>query len=79
MQRSLKPGFQRHGALSARLEVFRYLRKEILTVRSDLLRANSIYALIRLTVAATKTLRQKSARRADIRSVHVASARLPGE
>ena len=41
----------------------RYLRKEILTVRSDLLRANSIYALFRLTVAATKTLRQKSARR----------------
>jgi hypothetical protein len=57
----------------------RYLRKEFLTVRSDLLRANSIYALFRLTGAATKTLRQKSARRADIRSVHVASARLPGE
>jgi hypothetical protein len=53
----------------------RYLRKEILTVRSDLLRANSIYALFRVTVATTKTLRQMSARRAAIRSVHVASAR----
>ena len=57
----------------------RYLRKEILTVRSDLLRANSVYALFRVTVATTKTLRQMSARRADIRSVHVASARPPCE
>jgi hypothetical protein len=55
----------------------RYLRKEILTVRSDLLRANSIYASVRVTVATTNTLRHMSARRADIRSVHVASARLP--
>ena len=55
----------------------RYLRKEILTVRSDLLRANSIYALFRVTVATTKTLRQMSARRVHIRSVHAASARLP--
>jgi hypothetical protein len=55
----------------------RYLRKEILTVRSDLLRANSIYASFRITVATANTLRHMSARRADIRSVHVASARLP--
>jgi hypothetical protein len=55
----------------------RYLRKEILTVRSDLLRANSIYALFRVTVATTETLRHMSARRAVIHSVHVASARLP--
>ena len=55
----------------------RYLRKEILTVRSDLLRANSIYALFCVTVATTKTLRHMSARRADIRSTHIASARLP--
>jgi hypothetical protein len=55
----------------------RYLRKEILTVRSDFLRANSIYALFRVTVVTTKTLRQMSARRADIRSVHAASDRLP--
>jgi hypothetical protein len=54
----------------------RYLRKEILTVRSDLLRANFIYASVRVTVATTKTLRHSSARRADIRSVHLASARL---
>ena len=52
----------------------RYLRKEILTIRSDLQRANCIYALFRLTVTATKTFRHMSARRADIRSVHVASA-----
>jgi len=55
----------------------RYLRKEILTVRSDLLRANSIYALFCVTVATTKTLRHMSARRAEVRSVHIASARLP--
>jgi hypothetical protein len=54
----------------------RYLRKEILTIRSDLLRANSIYASFRVTVAITSTLRNMSSRRADIRSVHVASARL---
>jgi len=52
----------------------RYLRKEILTVRGDLQRANCIYALFGVTVTATKTLRHMSARRADIRSVHVASA-----
>ena len=45
----------------------RYLRKEILTVRSDLLRANSIYAMFRVTVATTRTFRQMSARRADVR------------
>jgi hypothetical protein len=56
---------------------FRYLRKEILTVRSDLLRANSIYAMFRVTVATTRTFRQMSARRADVRSVHLASAHLP--
>jgi hypothetical protein len=55
----------------------RYLRKEILTVRSDLLRANSIYAMFRVTVATTRTFRQMSARRADVRSVHLASAHLP--
>ncbi len=55
----------------------RYLRKEILTVRSDLLRANSIYALFRVTVATVNTLRHMSERRADIRSVHVAFARFP--
>jgi len=58
-------------------KVSRYLRKEILTVRSDLLRANCIYALLRVTVATAKTLRHMSARRADIRSVQVASARVP--
>ena len=52
----------------------RYLRKEVLTVRSDLQRANCIYALFGVTVTATRTLRHMSARRADIRSVHVASA-----
>jgi hypothetical protein len=55
----------------------RYLRKEILTVRSDLLRANSIYALFRVSVATTKSLRHMSARRADIRLAHIAAARLP--
>jgi len=52
----------------------RYLRKEILTVRSDLQRANCVYALFGVTVTATNTLRRMSAHRADIRSVHVASA-----
>ena len=55
----------------------RYLRKEILTVRSDLLRANCVYALLRVGVTATQTLRRMSARRADIRSLHVASGRAP--
>jgi len=54
----------------------RYLRKDILTVRSDLLRANCIYALYRAIAATTTTVRHMSARRADIRSVHVASARV---
>jgi hypothetical protein len=54
----------------------RYLRKEILTIRSDLLRGNSIYASFRVTMATTNTLRHMSSRRADIRSVHIASARL---
>jgi LssY C-terminus len=55
----------------------RYLRKEILTVRSDLERANVIYLSVHLVVGATQGLRQISARRADIRSVHLAAARIP--
>jgi hypothetical protein len=58
-------------------KVSRYLRKEILTVRSDLLRANCIYAMFRVTVATNQALRHMSTRRAEVRSVHVASARVP--
>ena len=55
-------------------KVSRYLRKEILTVRSDLLRANCIYAIYRMTAATTKTLRHMSARRAEVKSVETQSA-----
>jgi hypothetical protein len=55
----------------------RYLRKEILTVRSDLQRANCIYALFGVTVTATRTFHHMSARRTDIRSVQAASAYVP--
>jgi hypothetical protein len=48
---------------------FRYLRKEILTVRSDLLRANCIYAVFRVTVAGTNALRQRAAHRSEIKSL----------
>jgi hypothetical protein len=71
------PDFNDATRFRPRSKFSRYLRKEILTVRSDLLRANSIYALFCVTVATTKTLRHMSARRADIRSTHIASARLP--
>ena len=43
---------------------YRYLRKEILTVRSDLLRANCIYALFDLGWATVGTLRQSHSHRA---------------
>jgi len=42
--------------------VFRYLRRQILTVRSDLFRANCIYALLDLTRMTIGALRQNSAR-----------------
>ncbi len=57
---------------------FRYLRKEILTVRSDLERANVIYLAVHLVVGTTQVLRHISAVRADIRSaIHVAATRIP--
>ena len=43
---------------------YRYLRKEILTVRSDLLRANCIYALFDLGWATVGTVRQSHSHRA---------------
>ena len=43
---------------------YRYLRKEILTVRSDLLRANCIYALFNLGWATVETVRQSHSHRA---------------
>jgi hypothetical protein len=42
---------------------YRYLRKEILTVRSDLLRANCIYALFDLGWATVGTVRQSHSHR----------------
>jgi hypothetical protein len=42
---------------------YRYLRKEILTVRSDLLRANCIYGLFDLTRTAIAAARQNYSRR----------------
>jgi hypothetical protein len=43
---------------------YRYLRREILTVRSDLLRANCIYGLFDLTRTAISAVRQNYSRRA---------------
>jgi len=43
---------------------YRYLRKEILTVRSDLLRANCIYAVFDVSRATVGAMRQSHSRRA---------------
>ena len=43
---------------------YRYLRKEILTVRSDVVRANCIYALFNLGWATVSTVRQNHSHRA---------------
>lgn len=43
---------------------FRFLRRQILTVRSDLWRANSIYALFDLTRTTVSAVRQNAAQRA---------------
>jgi hypothetical protein len=48
---------------------FRYVRKEILTVRSDLLRANCIYALFDLTKITAKSVQHNSAHRAEIKAL----------
>lgn len=47
----------------------RYIRKEILTVRSDLLRANCFYAVYRVGAAGTRALRAKWARDSEIKSM----------
>jgi len=46
--------------------LFRYVRRQILTVRSDLLRANCIYAAFDLTRMTVKAFRQNSSRKAAI-------------
>jgi len=48
---------------------FRYVRKEILTVRSDLLRANCIYALFDLTKITARSVQHNSAHRAEIKAL----------
>ena len=52
----------------------RYLRKEILTVHSDLVRANCIYAVYQVTAATAKSLRHMSARRAEVKAVESQAA-----
>jgi len=47
----------------------RYVRKEILTVRSDLLRANCFYAVYRVGAAGTRALRAKWAKDSEIKSM----------
>ena len=55
----------------------RYLRKEVLTVRSDLFRANAIYALFDVTSITVKFFRHNSAERAEIRSVEAENHAAP--
>ena len=56
----------------------RYLRKEILTVRSDLFRANAVYALFDLTAITVKFFRHNSASRAEMRSVEAQASPVLG-
>jgi hypothetical protein len=52
------PPSSKHGS-----RAFRYLRREVLTVRSDLLRANCIYALFDLSRMTLGALRRNSSHR----------------
>jgi hypothetical protein len=58
---------------------FRYARRQILTVRSDLLRANCIYAAFDLTRITVKALRQNSSHRADVAAFRQSAAPQPVE
>jgi hypothetical protein len=49
-------------------KAYRYVRKEILTVRSDLWRANILYAGYDLTLLTVKALRRSSLHHADVES-----------
>jgi len=53
---------------------FRYVRRQILTVRSDLLRANCIYAVFDLTRMTVRALRQNSSHRAEVAAFRQATA-----
>ena len=58
---------------------YRYLRKEILTVRSDLLRANCIYALFDLTRTAIGAVRQNYSHRVVAAEFRQEGAVTPGK
>jgi len=60
-------------------KAFRYARRQILTVRSDLLRANCIYTIFDLTRMTVKALRQNSSRKADMEAFRQATGKGPVE
>jgi hypothetical protein len=55
-------------------KISRFARKEILIVRSDLLRANAIYAAFDLAMISVKTKRRTSAEHAALRSLDASNA-----
>jgi len=58
---------------------FRYARRQILTVRSDLLRANCIYSVFDLTRMTVKAFRQNSSHRADVAEFRQSATTRPVE
>jgi hypothetical protein len=80
----LKPGLDPQLASASEEASFkpgskfsRYVRKEVLTVRSDLLRANCFYALYRVGAAGTRALRAKWARDSEIKSMGLRASGSP--
>jgi len=64
-------------SLKSGSRAFRYLRRQILTVRSDLWRANCIYALFDLTRRTLGVVRQSSLRRAADTRLRQATTLMP--
>jgi hypothetical protein len=62
--------FQDSSHSRPRSRVFRYLRKEVLIIRSDLWRANLLYGAVDLAWITAQALHRNSLHRADLESFH---------
>jgi len=71
-QRSFEAGRTKPGS-----KLYRYARREILTVRSDVWRANCIYALFDLTRMTVEAIQRNSAHRAEVSAFQQSAMAVP--